>query len=164
MHCIIILVILQKRHCYDFSACALRVTAQAGSVGPSTIRLRRPLRRAHRGLGGYCRHSGNQGTTGRPARAHNPLQKISLRTRLSKPGGAPQAWRGSPSLAGALQASRGSSSQLCLRDRAHMGSASSAELRVRQRAVMVWQQCGSVRMVPPLVDGIRGAMACGGAL
>ena len=33
-----------------------------------------------------CRHSGNQGTTGRPVRAHNILQKISLRTRLSKPG------------------------------------------------------------------------------
>ena len=33
-----------------------------------------------------CRHSGNQGTTGRPARAHNTLQKILLRTRLSNPG------------------------------------------------------------------------------
>ena len=33
-----------------------------------------------------CRHSGNQGTTGRPARAHDILRKISLRTRLSKPG------------------------------------------------------------------------------
>ena len=33
-----------------------------------------------------CRHSGNQGTTGRPARAHDTLQKISSRTRLSKPG------------------------------------------------------------------------------
>ena len=38
------------------------------------------------GPGGYCRHNGNQGTTGRPAKAHNTLQKVSLRTRLSKPG------------------------------------------------------------------------------
>src|SRR5680860_7084 len=43
-----------------------------------------------------CRHSGNQGTTDRPARAHKILQKISLRTRLSKPGEALQAWRASP--------------------------------------------------------------------
>ena len=35
---------------------------------------------------GSCRHSGNQGTTGRPARAHDTLQKILPRTRLSKPG------------------------------------------------------------------------------
>ena len=34
----------------------------------------------------FCRHSGNQGTTGRPARAHYNFRKISLRTRLSKPG------------------------------------------------------------------------------
>ena len=46
-----------------------------------------------------CRHSRNQGTTGRPARAHCTLQWISLRTRHSKPGEALQAWRGSPSLA-----------------------------------------------------------------
>ena len=37
-----------------------------------------------------CRHSGNQGTTGRPARAHYIVSKISLRTRLSKPGEAPE--------------------------------------------------------------------------
>ena len=56
------------------------------SLGPRRFACIRGLRRAHRGPGGYCRHSGNQGTTGRPARAHNTLQKISLRTRLSKPG------------------------------------------------------------------------------
>ena len=31
----------------------------------------------------FCRHSGNQGTTGRPATAHDTLLKISLRTRRS---------------------------------------------------------------------------------
>ena len=35
-----------------------------------------------------CRHSGNQGTTGRPARAHYIVGGISLRTRRSKPGEA----------------------------------------------------------------------------
>ena len=29
-------------------------------------------------------------------------------------------------------------------------------------ALMVWLQCGPVRVVPPLVDGIRGAMAVEG--
>ena len=38
---------------------APRVAALAGSIGPSTLRLRRGLRRAHHGPGGYCRHSGN---------------------------------------------------------------------------------------------------------
>ena len=66
------------------------------SFGPSTLRLRRRLRRAHRGPGGYCLHSGNQGTTGRPARAHNTHQEISLRTRLSKPGEAPMTGEASP--------------------------------------------------------------------
>ena len=55
-------------------------------MGPRRFACIRGFRRAHRGPGGYCRHSGNQGTIGRPARAHNILQKISLRTRLSKPG------------------------------------------------------------------------------
>ena len=74
------------------------------------------LQRAHRGPGGYCRRSGNQGTTSRPTRAHDTLQKISLRTRLSKPSEALQAWRGSPSPerlskpGEALQAWRGSPS------------------------------------------------------
>ena len=36
----------------------------------------------------FCRHSGNQGTTGRPATAHYNFRKIPLRTRLSKPGEA----------------------------------------------------------------------------
>ena len=53
---------------------------------PRRFAFIRGLRRARRGPGGYCRHSGNQGTTGRPARAHDVLRKISLRTRLSKPG------------------------------------------------------------------------------
>ena len=66
--------------------CATRVTTQEGIVGPSTLRLHPRFRRAHRGPGGYYRHRGNQGTSGRPARAHNTLQKISLRTRHSKPG------------------------------------------------------------------------------
>ena len=85
---------------YRRSRCALRVSGQAGcfwardaSPTPSG------LQRAHRGPGGYCRRSGNQGTTSRPTRAHDTLQKISLRTRLSKPGEALQAWRGSSSLA-----------------------------------------------------------------
>ena len=107
-----------------------------------------------------CRHSGNQGTTGRPARAHKILQKISLRTRLSQPGEALQAWRGSSGLATLAKgkpsardlSSRGhqaeglgeasslagfpsSPSQLCLLDRAHMGSALSAESRTRQSAM-----------------------------
>ena len=56
------------------------------SLSPRRSACFRGLRRAHRGPGGYCRHSGNQGTTGRPARAHDILQKILLRTRLSKPG------------------------------------------------------------------------------
>ena len=55
-------------------------------MGPRCFASIRGLLRAHRGPGGYCRHSGNQGTTGRPARAHKIPQKISLRTRLSKPG------------------------------------------------------------------------------
>ena len=55
-------------------------------MGPRRFASIHELRRAHRGPGGYCRHSGNQGTTGRPARAHDTFQKISLRTRLSKPG------------------------------------------------------------------------------
>ena len=58
-------------------------------------------------ISGDCRHSGNQGTTGRPAKAQDTLQKISLRTRLSKPGEprrgfslgeARQAWGASPGL------------------------------------------------------------------
>ena len=42
------------------------------SLGPRRFACIRGLRRAHRGPGGYCRHSGNQGTTGRPeiGRAH----------------------------------------------------------------------------------------------
>ena len=44
------------------------------SLGPRCFACIRGLRRAHRGPGGYCRHSGNQGTTGRPARAHETLQ------------------------------------------------------------------------------------------
>ena len=56
------------------------------SLGPRRFACIRGLRRAHRGPGGYCRHSGNQGTTGRPAKAQDNLQKISPKTRLSKPG------------------------------------------------------------------------------
>ena len=109
-----------------------------------------------------CRHNGNQCTTGRPARVHDTLQKISLWTRLSKPG---EPCRGFSLGEGPLleRASRMSStiplrtrlskpgekarrgflprgipstrSKLCLRDRAHMGSAPSAESRARLRAV-----------------------------
>ena len=63
--------------------CAPRVTAQAGTVGPSTLRLHLRLRRAHRGPGGYCRHSGNQGTTGRPARAHNAWDDVNTMVDFS---------------------------------------------------------------------------------
>ena len=45
------------------------------------------FRRAHRGPGGYCRHSGNQGTTGRPARAHNISSEDFAKDQ------ALQAWR-----------------------------------------------------------------------
>ena len=34
------------------------------------------LQRAHRGPGGYCRPSGNQGTTGRPATTLSTMAKI----------------------------------------------------------------------------------------
>ena len=124
------------------------------SLGPRRFASIRRLRRAHRGPGGYCQHSGNQGTTGWPARAHSPLQKISLRTRLSKPGEALQAWRAPPRVfslgegpllerapsqrlgeASSLTGFPCSGSQLCLRSRGHMGFASSAESRARQRAV-----------------------------
>ena len=61
---------------YRRSRCAPRVSGQAGcfwardaSPTPSG------LQRAHRGPGGYCRRSGNQGTTSRPARAHDTLQR-----------------------------------------------------------------------------------------
>ena len=56
------------------------------SLGPRRFACIRGLRHAHHGPRGNCRHNGNQGTTGRPARAHDTLQKISLRTRLFKPG------------------------------------------------------------------------------
>ena len=70
---------------------------------------------------------------------------FSLRTSLSKPGGAPVLGEISPrvpstgdhakGLARPRQASRGlfSPSQLCVSDGAHMGSASAAESRTRQR-------------------------------
>ena len=54
-------------------------------LGPRCFAFIHGPRRAHRGPGGYCRHSGNQGTTGRPARAHYIVGEISLRTRRSKP-------------------------------------------------------------------------------
>ena len=109
------------------------------SLGPRRFASVCRLRRAHRGHGGYCRHSGNQGTTGRPSRAHKTLQR-----NFSK-GQALQASRGSPSLVSLSKgkpsardlSSRGhqakrlgeasslvgipsSPSQLCLLDRAHM--------------------------------------------
>ena len=39
-----------------------------------------------------CRHSGNQGTTGRPARVQDTFLNISLRTRLSRPGEPREGW------------------------------------------------------------------------
>ena len=102
-----------------------------------------------------CQHSGNQGTMGRPARAHITLQRNFAKDQ------ALQAWRGSPSLASLAKgkslgkgsvlerASRkglgkassharvfSSPSQLCLPDIAHMGSAPSVESRTRQSAMM----------------------------
>ena len=100
---------------------------------------------------GWCRHNGNQGTMDRPAKAHNTLQEISLRTRLSKPGEPPHACRGldrdfypernlssrghhTRGLGEAFSLARIPSSPraLCLRGRAHMGSAPPAESRTRQ--------------------------------
>ena len=88
----------------SWAAAALHVSrAKQASLGPRRFACVWELQRAHRGPGGYCRPSGNQGTMGRPATALDTLQRILLRTRRS-------AWRASrgifpsrgPPLAGKL--------------------------------------------------------------
>ena len=59
------------------------------SLAPRRFAFVHGPRRARRGPGGYCRHSGNQGTTGRPARAHKILWMIFAKDQ------ALQAWRAS---------------------------------------------------------------------
>ena len=96
----------------------------------------------------YCRHSGNQGTTGRPARARYIVEEISLRTRRSKPGEAPVPGEVSTEIslergpreglgeASGLAKAFASPRALCLCDRVHMGSASAAESQTRQSAMV----------------------------
>ena len=59
-------------------------------LGPRHIASIHGLRRAHRGPGGYCRHSGNRGTTGRPAKGPQHSSENFTKDQ------ALQAWRTSP--------------------------------------------------------------------
>ena len=133
------------------------------SLGPRRFTCVHGPRRAHRGPGGYCRHSGNRGTTGRPARAHKVPRAIfakdqSLQAWRASRGFFPREgsfllaegslpWRGTAPRQGVSDATRNSAkdqaeglgeaflpreapssrSHLCLRGRAHMGSAPCAE-------------------------------------
>ena len=123
-------------------------------LGPRRFAFIHGPRRAHRGPGGYCRHSGN-----RVPRAGLPGPTRLFRRFFAKDR-ALQAWRGASSLAtlakgkpsarglswrghqaeglgeaSSLAGFPSSPSQLCLLDRAHMGSVLPAESRTRQSAM-----------------------------
>ena len=158
-----------EEFCGAWATCATEICLSvAHDVPQKDTFLWRMLDVRHRivsfcGASSYmCRHSGNQGTTGQPAKAQDTLQKISLRTRLSKPGEpregfsldeGPLLERASQMSSTILLRTRLSKpgerarrglrprgipsprSKLYLRDRVHMGSAPSAESRARLRAV-----------------------------